>query len=67
MGFKTHACNICLTTVNNFHEKAIYKTENNSASLREYVRFGAGSLLIWLIAGTIMSQVAKNEKPTVGF
>jgi hypothetical protein len=28
--------------------------------------FGAGRLFICLIAGTIVSQVAKNEKPTVG-
>jgi hypothetical protein len=29
-------------------------------------RFGAGRLFICLMAGTIISQVAKNEKPTVG-
>jgi hypothetical protein len=31
------------------------------------VRFGAGRLFILLIANTILAQVAKNEKPTVGF
>jgi hypothetical protein len=30
-------------------------------------RFGAGWLFIFLIAGTILPQIRKNRKPTVGF
>ena len=30
-------------------------------------RFGAGWLFIFLIAGTILPQLGKNKKPTVGF